>query len=620
MNRILLDPLDHVGLARPGIDAHTLGIYGVAQLLESCGFTVSIANATVSDALNHPDNPDAMSKVTDWIAESKITVLGVSYRLDPKDGADRLERLVHELKARRLFSVQGATLKAIYFAGMPEACLRVKQRIPEIADVFSGDETAAETLERMGVPPDRIPQSMEQGIRYDQVRMDFGKSLIQKGGHKGIKPVDRRGYAEFGTSSDSVLRRIEHGNKNGLPPLMRAHVGPYLPDRVEAVKLFLEWSKDLAHSGFLDVLSIGSSQLTQSDFEGDWTGLPNGGGVPIHSADELEAVWKAAKPMLVRTYAGTRNLRRMAEIHEKTIHQAWHALSIWWFCQLDGRGPYSVQENLREQMSALGYIGQTHTPFEANVSHHFAFRGADDVSYIVSGVLSARTAKRRGVRCYVIQNMLNTPKATWGINDLAKSRALLKLIRALEDKNFKVLLQPRGGLDYFSSEPEKAKAQLAAVTALMDDIEPDHSSSPEIIHVVSYSEGIELANPAIVDESIRITRAALDQYRILRKRGDVPDTRMNAEVAQKTSELLAEANTVLETIENTVDDPYSADGLYQILVRGFFPLPYLWNCREEFSEAVKWPTRIIKGGVRVVDQNGKPLSAQERMRMMKELS
>ncbi|MBL8991761.1 MAG: cobalamin-binding protein, partial [Spirochaetia bacterium] len=581
-NRTLLSPLDRIGLARPGVDAHTLGIFGVAQLLESCGFGVFIADAKVSEALNRPDIPDAISKVADWIILSKITVLGISYRLDPKDGADRVERLVHELKTRRLCADKGAQIKAIYFAGMPQTCLRVKQRVPEIADVFSGDETPAETLERMGVPTLLIPKSVEEGIRYDQMRMDFGHALIRRGSHEGVKPVDRSGYPEFGTTSDSVVHRIEHSIKNGLPPVMRAHVGPFLQDRAEAVKLFLEWSKTLAHSGFLDVLSIGSSQLTQSDFGGDWTGLPNGGGVPIHSADELEAVWKAARPMLVRTYAGTRNLKKMAEIHEKTIHQAWHALSIWWFCQLDGRGPYSVRENLQQQMEALDFIGTTHTPFEANVSHHFAFRGADDVSYIVSGVLSARTAKRRGVKSYVIQNMLNTPKATWGINDLAKSRALIKLIRSLEDKSFRVFLQPRGGLDYFSSDSVKAKAQLAAVTALMDDIEPDNPASPEIIHVVSYSEGMELADPPVVDESIRITRAALDEYRSLRKKGDVPDMAANPDVINRTAELLAEVQIVLEAIEKVIPDPYSAEGLYKILEMGFLPVPYLWNCREEF--------------------------------------
>ena len=83
------------------------------------------------------------------------------------------------------------------------------------------------------------------------------------------------------------------------------------------------------------------------------------------------------------------------------------------------------------------------------------------------------------------------------------------------------MLQPRGGLDYFSPDLDHAKAQLAAVTALMDDIEPHVRTSPHIIHVVSYSEAAELASPEIVNESIQITRHALESYRALRAKGYV---------------------------------------------------------------------------------------------------
>ena len=104
-----------------------------------------------------------------------------------------------------------------------------------------------------------------------------------------------------------------------------------------------------------------------------------------------------------------------------------------------------------------------------------------------------------------MQNMLNTPKYTIGLQDLAKGRTMLRLVRELEDENFSVHLQLRAGLDYFSPDLEKAKIQLACVTALMDDIEPDNENSPEIIHVVSYCEAVRLATPPVIVESIKIT-------------------------------------------------------------------------------------------------------------------
>ena len=265
-------------------------------------------------------------------------------------------------------------------------------------------------------------------------------------------------------------------------------MGPYLPDRWEAVHLFQEWVRQLAAAGFLDILSIGTSQLTQSDFGEDWGDRPERRRRAAQFARRVRRRLAGgpahAGPHLCRHHEHP----RAGAMYEERIHIAWHALSLWWFCRIDGRGPYSVRENLEQHIETLRYIATTGKPFEANVSHHFAFRGADDVTYVVSAVLAARTAKAAGIRHFVLQNMLNTPKSTWGVQDLAKSRALLRSCGNLEDDRFRVILQPRGGLDYFSPDLDKAKAQLAAVTALMDDIEPQDRHSPPLIHVVSYTE------------------------------------------------------------------------------------------------------------------------------------
>ena len=54
---------------------------------------------------------------------------------------------------------------------------------------------------------------------------------------------------------------------------------------------------------------------------------------------------------------------------------------------------------------------------------------------------------------------------------------MLTLVKSLEDSNFKVILQPRAGLDYFKPDLEETKVQLAAVTALMDDIDPHNETA-----------------------------------------------------------------------------------------------------------------------------------------------
>jgi hypothetical protein len=357
------------------------------------------------------------------------------------------------------------------------------------------------------------------------------------------------------------------------------------------------------------VLSIGTSQLTQSEFGKEWGDKPNGGGVPINSEDEYRQVYEASRPMLVRTYAGTSHIRELAEIHEETLNIAWHALSFWWFSQIDGRGPNSVAENLAEHFEVLRYTAKTNKPFEPNIPHHFAFRGADDATYVASAVLAARSAKRLGVKTFVLQNMLNTPSSMWGLQDLAKARVMLGLVRELEDRDFRVVYQPRAGLDYFSPDAHKAKIQLAAVSALMDEVEPNNPRSPEVVHVVSYSEGFGLADPDVVDESIYITRAAIEEYRKLRASGNAQD------VADRTETLASDVRALLSAMERSIPDLYTPAGLYQAFWSGFLPTPYLWECREEFCHAVAWRTRPIQGAVKVVDDQNRPIPIQQRIQV-----
>jgi len=337
----------------------------------------------------------------------------------------------------------------------------------------------------------------------------------------------------------------------------------------------------LSGAGYLDILSIGSSQLSQSNFGEDWNGKLNGGGVPVNAEQEYREIWDAARPMLVRTYSATKNIRHMAEVYERCINISWHALS-------------------QEHIKTIRYIASTGKPVEANVSHHFAFRGCDDITYITSAYLAAKLIKKCGVNTFILQNMLNTPRNTWGIQDIAKSRALLNLIKGLEDKCFRGILQNRAGLDYFKPDLEKAKIQLAAVTAMMDDIEPNNRYSPEIIHVVSYSEALFLATPDILNDSIKITETALSEYRKLKKQGMTPDT-MTDEINERAWILQNTAAQIVKAMEENIADLYSPEGFYIAFTAGWLPVPELWSDSSEFTHAKNWKTKRVNGGVCLTD-------------------
>jgi hypothetical protein len=601
------------GLIRPDIDAHTLGMTAVARLIEECGFKVYLCETDLAKAITSISTITNSSFFKEWIVAKRITRLGFSYRLDPMDGQKLFGKVFTVLKNDNLFQGQGGYVKQVYFAGLPEACERIESEYDHKVTVFTGDENQVETLNKLGIAIHYIPDKIASGSAYDDLRLSFAKDLINRGDFQFVAPQKRLSYSDLGTKRDTLVERIAQSKKQGRLPLFRVHVGPYDPDQNVAKKLFIYWLNTLADTGFLDIVSIGSSQLSQSEFGTDWGDKPNGGGVPINSERDLIDIWEGSRPMLVRSYAGTRNISWLAAIYEQTINIAWHALSFWWFNQIDGRGPYSVMENLLHHLETLKYVAKTGKPFEPNISHHFSFRGGDDYTYVLSSYLAIKTAKLIGIRYLVLPIMLNTPKYTWGIQDLAKARALLKLAKELECANFKVYLQPRAGLDYFSPNLEKAKVQLSAVTALMDDIEPENRKSPDVIHVVSYCEAVHLATPEYINESIQITIESLQKYRKLKDTNHLKEWLDEKDLNSRILDFYTETKIATELIEQHVPRTYSPEGLYEIFKRGILTAPYLWGCKEEFHEAIKWRTDLVNGSVQVVDEDQKPIKLSRRV-------
>lgn len=611
-----LTPSDRFGLIRPDLDAHTLGISVVGKMLEDCGYVVYIGNADIAAAITHISKLCNISLLERWIRDHRITRLGFSYRLDPVNAQMNFGKVYTLLKDMCMFSSDGGPLVQLYFAGLPNACYRIEKEYNRRIPVFIGDETQVETLRKLGVPEKRIPVSVMHNTRYDDDRMNFANAHIKRGEYSVYSPPEQPDYREYGSKRDTLVNRINYRKGRNTLPLVRAHVGPYSDNCEEAKKEFLLWLKNLAKTGYLDIVSVGTSQLSQSDFGKDWAQKPNGGGVPVNSENDLYNIWQASRPMLIRIYSATRNVHEMVSIYERTLNMAWYALSFWWFNQIDGRGPNDVLANLHQHIDAISEIAKTGKPFEPNIPHHFAFRGGDDYTYVLSAYLGAIIAKKCGIRYLVLQTMFNTPKYTWGTKDLAKVRALLQLVRDLEDKNFKVFHQPRAGLDYFSPDMEKAKVQLAAVTAMMDDVEPNNLSGPDIIHVVSYCEAVKLATPDVIDDSIKITLSALQEYRKEKRIGAIDDMKKNEEVQYRVNEIYREIKDVVSYLELTIKNLYTPEGFYRLMKTGVFPVPYLWEGKDEFKQAIQYKTGVVNGCVEVIDDVGMPQRPIDRIKMI----
>jgi hypothetical protein len=151
---------------------------------------------------------------------------------------------------------------------------------------------------------------------------------------------------------------------------------------------------------------------------------------------------------------------------------------------------------------------------------------------------------------------------------------------------------------------------------MMDDIEPENEQSPDIIHVVSYCEAVKLATPEFINESIQITTKSIFEYRKLKKSGMIDNMINNIDVIERTEDLYNEVKSIVATIESNIPEPYSAEGLYTIFAKGIMPVPYLWEGREEFKEAIKWKTGLVNGGIKVIDDNGNPMNPGLRVQQI----
>jgi len=137
--------------------------------------------------------------------------------------------------------------------------------------------------------------------------------------------------------------------------------------------------------------------------------------------------------------------------------------------------------------------------------------------------------------------------------------------------------------------------------------------SPDIIHVVSYSEAVELADPAIINDSILITLNSLREYRRIKDQLGARLYVQTEEIETKVNALLNEAKILINHLEESIPSLYSSIGLLQVFTKGYFPVPFLSNCREIYTNATNWTTKNIKGQTCVINESQQKLSIRQRI-------
>jgi len=389
-------------------------------------------------------------------------------------------------------------------------------------------------------------------------------------------------------------------------PLIRHHFG--LPT-VEATRQGIE---QIAEARVLDVVSLGIDQDAQANFfhpERQDPRRTGAGGVPVRSADDYRALYAASRRgnyPLMRTYSGTDDLLRLAEMYVETINIAWCAIPLFWFNQMDGRGPWDLEGSIREHQRVMSWYGEHNIPVELNEAHHWGMRDAPDVLFCVSSYLSAHNARAFGVQDYIAPLMFNSPPGLSDAMDLAKMLACLDLIAPLAQPDFRIWRQTRTGLLSYPLDLDAARAHLAA------SVYVQMALRPHIVHVVGHTEAHHAAMAGDVIEACKLARRAVENA----LRG-APDLTADPAVQQRRAELVDEARVTLAAIHALADpgvpDPLTDPAtLARAVTSGLLDAPHLRNNPFARGQIV---TRIDDRGacVAVDPAAGQALTEMERI-------
>jgi methylmalonyl-CoA mutase cobalamin-binding subunit len=532
-----------------GEDAHVAGVANFLRLAEEVGWRSIYLGAAVP-----------VEEFIRAIQEHNAELIAVSYRLTPETGEAILKQFIEAVEHA------GLTDRRYVFGGTPPLAERAEQ-LGFFERCFSGEET------------------LDEVISYLRGQLRQASTL--------------EGYPQT---------FVERLNWKAPYPLMRHHFGrPTLEETEEGIH-------KIADALVIDIVSLGIDQDAQENFyhpERQDPQRAGAGGVPVRSAEDYHRLYRASRRgnfPLMRVYSGTDDHLKLAQLYVETIQNAWCATSLFWFNQLDRRGPLGLEESIRVHQELMRWHGERNIPVEVNEPHHWGMRDAPDVIYVVASFLSAYNAKAMGVTDYIAQYMFNSPAGLSDRMDLAKLLTCIELAEPLADESFRIYRQTRTGLLSHPVDPDLAKGHLGASIYLQMAVKP------HIVHVVGFPEAHHATTAEELIQSCKIARQALENS----LRG-APDMTADPRVQQRKRELISEARVTLEAIKALADsrikDPWTDPAtLARAVQRGILDAPHLKGHPLAKGQIL---TRLVDGACVAVDaRTGDPLCEQERLKAL----
>ena len=485
-------------------------------------------------------------------------VIGVSYRLTPDNARTLLADLRGMLEAAGLLG-----RKRIFFGGTPPVAA-IAREMGYFDAVFSGEE-----------PPHHIRRALEG---------------------KPIEPRDPDAFPQ---------RAVERIRWKAPYPLLRHHFGIPAP----TIEPTVAGIAQIAEAGALDVISLGADQDAQEHFfhpRRQDLRSKGAGGVPFRTEDDLRRLYAASRRgnyPLLRSYSGTADHLRYADLLVRTLDNAWCATSLFWFNAMDGRGPSPLAQSIAEHQALMAWHGARDIPVEGNESYHWGMRDAPDAVVCASAYLYAHNARHCGVRDYILTYMFQSPPQLSNAMDLARALAIVALSERFAADDFHIWRQTRTGLLSYPVDLRRARAHLAQSVMLQMALRP------HIIHIVGYSEANHAASADEVIESAVMAQDVIETA----LRGN-PDMTRDPAVLRRRDELIAETDRLVEAIRalgTGDDDPLlNPDVLARAVAEGLLDAPQLVN--NPYAPG-RVRTRSLDGAVWAVDGDGNPLDEAQRL-------
>lgn len=440
--------------------------------------------------------------------------IGLSYRQNENVAIDELFKVINYFYTSGL--IKPTDDVKITFAGLPKTIQILQDKVSELPLKVILCQASSKVLERVTETVDffEITNNREQIIKqvYDEL-VPKGIEIFDQLADEAVRGDDYKNEPPLAVPSAEACKDYVTRIREAEFPVLRSHFGIPAPD----IQPTVDGIRELANARVLDEISLGSSDLSQRYFGHPemFETMKNDGGVPYKDFNDLVALYQASRygnfPG-VKPYCHVNDL--VGFVHQcldagmlRGVHQA---VPLYWFNELDGRGPALVRDNIKEHFACVRELAKNGIPVEMNDPNQWSSRWAHDTIIVTSYALISAVMTMCGVQNMVLQMQFNKPKETGDYADLAKMSAGMEMARRISmgrRNPAPIFRETRTGIESLSADMDLAKWQLARSTFLQMCMDP------HIIHIVSYCEANYAARPADIIDSSRLIRRAVRIFR-----------------------------------------------------------------------------------------------------------